>query len=193
MSSDKFKSIKTIEYTELKNDLRTGDLLLCSGEYLVSKLIKQVSNSLFSHVGIILEWKGLLLIIESVEDDGVRIVPLEHYLTNYENTNKSYDGKLYIARHKQLNEDGGEKQNTIIVKGLSLLNKNYDKSEIAQIVARIGLGVGKHRDNEEFICSEFVDVCFKEADICFTSDKKGFIFPEHIAADENVIPIARIG
>ncbi len=58
MSSDKFKSINTIEYTELKNDLRTGDLLLCSGEYLVSKLIKQVSNSLFSHVGIILKWKG---------------------------------------------------------------------------------------------------------------------------------------
>ncbi|KAA6452494.1 YiiX/YebB-like N1pC/P60 family cysteine hydrolase [Bacillus atrophaeus] len=192
MSSDKFKSINTIKYKELKNDLRTGDLLLCSGEYLVSKLIKQVSNSLFSHVGIIVKWKGLSLIIESVEDDGVRIVPLEHYLTNYENTNKRYNGKLYIARHKQLNEDESEKQNNIIVKGLSLLNKNYDKSEIAQIVARIGLGVGKHIDNEEFICSEFVDVCFKEADICFTSDTKGFIFPEHIAADVNVIPIAQI-
>ncbi|MEC2198088.1 YiiX/YebB-like N1pC/P60 family cysteine hydrolase [Bacillus subtilis] len=192
MSTDKFESIKIIKYRDLNNDLKNGDLLLCSGEYLVSKLIKQVSNSQFSHVGFIVKWKGLSLLIESVEDDGVRIVPLEHYLNNYENTNKGYNGKLYIARHKQLNNDNVEKQNKIIVKGLSLLNKNYDKSEIAQIVARIGLGLGKHKNNEEFICSEFVDVCFKEADICFSSDEKGFIFPEHIAADPNVIPIAQL-
>ncbi|MEM5687949.1 hypothetical protein AAHB49_25150 [Bacillus cereus] len=46
----------------------------------MSKLIKKVSESMFSHTGIIVKWGEHTLIMESVEDDGVRIVPLEHYI-----------------------------------------------------------------------------------------------------------------
>ena len=61
-------------------------------------------------------------------------------------------------------------------KAVDLLNRNYDKDEIAKIVARIGLGIGRHRNDKEYICSEFVDECFKELEIKLSRDRAGFIF-----------------
>jgi uncharacterized protein YycO len=195
MGTDKFNNIKIDKYENLINVLKTGDIFLCSGNYLVSKLIKKVSESMFSHTGIIVKWGEHTLIMESVEDDGVRIVPLEHYIKNYENSNNRYNGSLFIARHELLQNvnDDSEMIRNLIKVGFSLLNSGYDKNEIAQIVARIGLGIGRHEDNNEYICSEFVNECFKKKiGVEFLTDSEGFIFPEHIVADHHVLPIAQI-
>lgn len=194
MGTDKFKNIRIEKYDDLIKDLKSGDILLCSGNYLVSELIKSVSNSMFSHVGIIVKWEENVMFMESVEDDGVRMIPLEHYINNYENSNSRYNGSLYVARHKSLENlnNGDDKVKNLIKEGLSLLNRPYDKDEIARIVARIALGLGKHSDDYEYICSEFVDECFKKIGIKFITDSEGFIFPEHIAADQNIDPIAQI-
>jgi hypothetical protein len=77
-------------------------------------------------------------------------------------------------------------------RAIDLLNRNYDKNEIAEIVARIGLDIGRHRNDDEYICSEFVNECFKQLDIELLLDPMGFIFPEHIAADQKVKPLFEI-
>lgn len=194
MGTDKFKNIRAEKYDNLIKDLKSGDILFCSGNYLISQLIKSVSKSMFSHVGIIVKLEENILLMESVEDDGVRMVPLDHYINNYENSNNRYNGSLYVARHKLLEDlsDEDDKIRKLIKEGLSLLNRSYDKNEIAQIVARIGLELGKHNDNKEYICSEFVNECFKKINIEFLVDSKGYIYPEHIAADPNTSPIAQI-
>jgi hypothetical protein len=194
MGTQKFKNIRIDKYENIINVLKTGDIFLCSGNYLVSQLIKEVSTSMFSHVGIIVKWGEHILLMESVEDDGVRIVPLDHYLYNYENSNQKYNGSLYVARHNLLANLNNEDENikTLTKTGLNLLNRSYDKNEIARIIARIGLGMGKHKDNNEYICSEFVNECFKKIGIEIMTGPEGFIFPEHIAADQNVEPIAQI-
>ena len=71
---------------QAKNNIKTGDILYCSGRYLVSEMIKKLSNSLFSHVTSLIYWNEHVLVLESVEDDGIRVVPLSHYLYNYENS-----------------------------------------------------------------------------------------------------------
>lgn len=194
MGTEKFKNIKVEKYENVVGVLKSGDIFLCSGNYWVSELIKKVSGSKFSHSGIIVKWGEYPLVMESVEDDGVRMVPLEQYVKNYENSNKRYNGSLYVARHKLLAKlnDEDEMIKNLIKNGLSLLNKGYDKNEIAQIIARIGIGVGKHKDNEKFICSEFVKECFHKIGIELLTDAHGFIFPGHIAADQHVVPIAQI-
>ena len=93
-----------------------------------------------------------------------------------------YNGELFIARHKAINDpnfDSG-KMAKMLGKAVDLLNHNYDKDEIAKIVARISLGIGRHSDDQEYICSEFVDECFKQLEIEITHDSKGFIYPEHV-------------
>ena len=188
MGTRKFNDLKNISYKLAKGEIKTGDILFCSGGYLVSELIKKLSNSLFSHVALLVIWNEHVLVVESVEDDGVRVVPLDHYLYNYENSKKKYKGKMYIARHGVVDSSDFDKEKikAMCDRAISLLNRNYDKEEIGRIVARIGLGLGRHKDDEEYMCSEFVDECFKEMGIGLSRDPMGFIFPEHIAADLNV-------
>ncbi|MEH7754765.1 YiiX/YebB-like N1pC/P60 family cysteine hydrolase [Bacillus toyonensis] len=191
MGTNKFNGINQISYEQAKKEIQTGDILLCSGHYLVSELIKKASDSIFSHVGVLFHWNNHIIILESVEDDGVRAVPLSHYMYNYENSKEKYNGEMYIARHKEIenNDFHTEKIMKMFEKAMDFLNRNYDKDEIAKIVARIGLGIGRHKDDDEYICSEFVDECFKQLEIEFSRDSMGYILPEHIAADPNTKPL----
>lgn len=188
MGTSKFSGINQMSYEQAKNHIKTGDLF-CSCRYLVSEMIKRFSNSLFSHVALLIYWNEHVLVLESVEDDGIRVVPLSHYLYNYENSKE-----MYVAGHEVVGSPGFNKEKIKMMcgKAIDLLNRNYDKEEIAKIVARIGLGIGRHRDDYEYMCSEFVDECFKQLEIELSRDPKGFIFPEHIAADPNVKPLFEI-
>ena len=188
MGTRKFNELKNISYELAKSEIKTGDIFFCSGRYLVSELIKKLSNSLFSHVGLLVHWNDHVLVVESVEDDGVRVVPLTHYLFNYENSKGKYKGKMYIARHGVVDSPDFDKEKikAMCDRAINLLNRNYDREEIGRIIARIGLGIGRHKDDEEYMCSEFVDECFKEMGIELSRDPMGFIFPEHIADDPNV-------
>lgn len=194
MGTSKFIGVKQLSYQLARNEIKTGDLLFCSGSHILSELIKKMSDSMFSHVALLCYWNDRVVVLESVEDDGVRAVPLSHYLYNYENSMKKYNGEMYLARHDEVGNpyfDSG-KINRMLGNAVDMLNRNYDKDEIARIVARVGLGVGKHKDDKAYICSEFVDECFKQMGIKFLRDAKGFIFPEHIAADSKVRPLFKI-
>ncbi|QUW23699.1 hypothetical protein JSQ81_09450 [Sporosarcina sp. Marseille-Q4063] len=194
MGSNKFDGINQVSYELAKNKIKTGDILFCSGRYLVSEMIKKLSNSIFSHVALLVCWNEHVLVLESVEDDGVRVVPLTHYLYNYENSKEMYNGEMYVARHEVVDSPDFDKEKIKSMCGnaINLLNRNYDKEEIAKIVARIALGIGRHRDDEEYMCSEFVDECFMQLEIEISRDPMGFIFPEHIAADPKVKPLFEI-
>lgn len=194
MGTTKFNELTQISYVEAIKEIKNGDIFFCSGRYLVSELIKKALNSIFSHVGLLYHWNNDVFLLESVEDHGVRAIPLFDYLENYENSNKKYNGEIYVARYKDFDtpDFDKEKLNNMFESAIKLLNRNYDKAEIAKIVARIGLNVGKHQDNDEYICSEFVDVCFKQIEIEFPRDQGGFIYPEHIAEDPNIQPLFEI-
>lgn len=194
MGTSKFNGIKQISYEQAKNKIKTGDILLCSGRHLVSEMIKKLSNSVFSHMALLVYWNEHVLVLESVEDDGVRVVPLSHYLYNYENSKEKYNGEMFIARHDLVDSPDFDKEKikSMCGKAIDLLNRNYDKDEIAKIVARISLGIGRHKEDFEYMCSEFVDECFKKLEIELSRDPMGFISPEHIAADPNVKPLFEI-
>lgn len=180
------KSLPVYSYQEARTKIQSGDFLLCSGEYLLSKAIKTASNSNYSHIGLLLHWNQRILLSESVEDDGVRLVPLSHYTSNYENTKKPYKGRLFIARHRVFTSAGQDQVNCVFGRAADLLNCNYDKGDIAKIVARISLGIGRRDQDEAFICSEFVAECMKEIGVTFPSDAGSFVYPEHIASSPQV-------
>lgn len=185
MATTKFDSLQKYSYQNARDKIQTGDILFCSGEYSMSKLIRHFSNSRFSHVGFVFKWNRRVMLVESVEDDGVRAVPLSHYLYDYENSGRQYEGLLYIGRHKNIPSDETT-INEMIGRAADLLNRAYDRDEIAKIALRVATGFGRSTPDDEYICSEFVEECFKTIGIVFQKDSAGFIFPEHIAADPNV-------
>lgn len=177
-------------YREIRAKLRSGDILFASGNYLVSEAIRTVTNSPWSHAGIVFRMNSIerILLLESVEDMGVRFVPLSKYLSDYENK-QPYQGRIVLARCGDLTPSAV----TALAKfGISELTRPYDKDEIAKIIARIALGYGRKERDREYICSELVYECFLRAGIKFPYNSDGFISPEDIWKDKRISPVCRI-
>ena len=183
-------ALPVLPYSDMRAKLRSGDLLFTSGDYLVSKAIQKVTNSPWSHVGIVIRLDSIdrMLLLESVEDMGVRFAPLSKYLKDYEN-GRPYKGRAVLARCKDVN---AETITGISTFGIDELTQPYDKDEIAKILARITLGIGKKERDREYICSELVYECFLHAGKEFTYDSRGFISPEDVWKDEKLSLVGRI-
>jgi len=131
-----------------------------------------------------------VLLLESVEDVGVRFAPLSKYLDDYED-GKPYKGPLVIARSEGLTMSAAKKAAQF---GTDKLTRPYDKAEIGAIVARIMLGESKPKRDDNYICSELVAECLVRAGIDADElyDKRGFVSPENIWRHPSVRLIARI-
>lgn len=186
-----------LSWQDIKESLRSGDLLLCSGESVVSQLIRQATGSIFSHVGLVLKLAetGQWLVLESVETKGVRCVSLEDgYLSNYNGNGQPYAGEMFIARHQSV---AGQSHHlpAMYQRAFSLLGDHYNDKAIFEIAARIGMrdiGIhsnGRLRPGRRYICSEFVYACFQSLNIQLAFDREGFIAPADIASDPAVEPL----
>jgi hypothetical protein len=184
MGTAKFEGLGKSRYGDIRAEMRTGDILLCAGNYPLSRMIEHFSDSMFSHVGLVYCWNERVLVFESVEDDGVRLVPLSHYVRDYENSGAAYDGRLFVGRHDDPLD--AARTNAMLGRAADDLNRKYDTDEMLAILARITMGLGRHVDDDAYICSEFVERCFREVGIGFARDAQDYIFPEHIAADPSV-------
>lgn len=184
------KAIPVTGYAAARPQLQSGDLLFASGDYLVSKAIREVTGSPWSHVGIVLRFAAVdrVLLLESVEDMGVRFAPLSRYLADYEN-GKPYRGRLLLARCKDLPAAAAT---AICAFGMDELTQPYDRDEVAKIVARIALGIGRKERDREYICSELVYECYERAGKMIAYNAKGFISPEDVWRDAGVEMLARV-
>lgn len=189
LTQRELNAIKVTPYKDLRPSLRSGDLFFCSGRYLVSKLIQTATDSPWSHVGIIFVIKAIdrVLLLESVEDVGVRLAPLSKYLEDYEDGNP-YKGALAVARCSSVTNESVTK---IACFGTDELTRPYDKEDIGRIVARIALGIGKRVRDRSYICSELVAECFGEAKIKFTGDGD-YVTPEDVWVNESVKLLGRV-
>jgi uncharacterized protein YycO len=149
------------DYGSIRHKLKSGDLLFTSGSYPASKLIQKFTDSVWSHVGIIFRVDSIdrVLLLESVEDMGVRFAPLSKYLDDYEN-GKPYRGRMLVARRQDLSTQA---ITDLARTGIGELTRPYDRDEIAKIMVRIAMGKGKAERDREYICSELVHECFERA------------------------------
>lgn len=203
-STQKFDELNQVSYRDLREQIQDGDLLFCGGEYAFSKLIRYLSGrSRVSHVGIVYWWNGRLMLLESVETDGVRVVPVSQYLVNYENSGKPYNGRVYLARERRLHmalasrgAAGGRESNSMVLELLreaaTLLNKKFSFRDVLIFFWQGNTGRERHEDDDQFLCSEFVAKCFERIGITYPDDGRGFIAPEHIAMSEDVEGLVEI-
>lgn len=195
-----WKKFSPEPFAQAKQKLQSGDILLASGNGVVSNLIRKATDSSFSHVGLILqlETSGQWLVLESVETRGVRCVTLEDgYLTNYCDSGCAYDGRLMVARCDELKNTVAA-MTKLYTRAFSLLGDHYNKEEIFEIGTRIvaaKLGVranGKLQTGTKYICSEYVYACLCAAGVKLAYDKDGFIAPKDIAQAPSVNPVVQL-
>lgn len=185
--AEKLKAMPKLDYeSKVRPHLKSGDLFFASGNYPGSQLIQWATKSMWSHVGVIfrVEQINRVLLLESVEDAGVRFAPLSKYLKDYEE-GEPYDGEIYISRYTK-KDFAQEEFIKMAQAGCDRLARPYDGDEILKIGAAIVLGRKKIERDQEYICSELVWECFKAAGIEFRYDEDKFISPENIAQDKDV-------
>ncbi len=179
LAKKSIKSLPVLSYHAARAELRSGDLLFCSGSYLFSGLIQRFTGSVWSHVGVIYrdEALGRVFVLESETGIGVRLVPLSKYLRDYHGRRKPYRGQIVVGR---LNPGLAPDQvRRAVSHGMDLLTRPYDNGEILRIALRILLRVGRGRRDRKYICSELVDECFHKAGIQFERPDN-YISPDDI-------------
>ena len=177
--------------------IRNGDLLFCSADDPFSRLIGWSTKSPWTHVGIAWRWEsvGRIVALECVQKIGVHSVAIERFISQTSSGQRPYPGKIVLARHADI-EARGELQ-PLIHYAIDCMGDPFSPAEIAKIGMRIAFArTGREmpeqlKAKDEFICSEYVDRCYRKVGVEIPWDGKGFIAPSDIANDPKVKAVAR--
>jgi cell wall-associated NlpC family hydrolase len=185
LAKKEIKRLPVVPYEHVRDELRSGDLVFCSGSYVFSGLIQRFTGSVWSHVGVIYrdDVLGRVFVLESETGVGVRLVPLSKYLRDYHGRNRPYRGQIVIGRIAP--DLDTAKVHQAVSFGMDLLTKPYDNGEILRIAMRIALRIGRRTHDRKFICSELVDECFHSVGLRFTRPDN-YISPDDIWRNECV-------
>ncbi len=189
-----FPTLPLVDYADVRGEIQSGDLLLCSGSYAFSKLIQRATASVWSHVALLLRLAELdrVMVLESIEGHGVRTIALSEYVRNFEGSGVGYKGRVAIARHSQFaaaaNQDGLKAMSQF---ALDRFGFPYSDEDIARITLRIVAGsLGITHDQmergEADICSEYVDRCYNTLGIHVVFDPRGFCAPSDFGRSPDV-------
>ena len=181
-------------YEAVRDEIRTGDLLLASGSSAMSKMIQAGTDSVMSHVGVLLRIDSInrILVIESVESIGVRPCTLNKYVHNYDGQGHPYPGKLYLARHAAVSVADAATFCTFSQQAVDLFGCVYDNKQIAAITlrvvaAKLGLRPQPRRpEDNTFICSELADMILRSIGVTVPYNHANYIAPADFAACEDV-------
>jgi hypothetical protein len=192
---DKFPAGPALAYDTLRAKLKTGDVLICSGTGIFSGMIQQATDSVWSHVGMIVRLDDVdrVMLLESLEPVGVRTVRLSSYLDGYDPQKRTaYKGGLVIIRHKDFTAGvPNSKLRKLIQFAVDRFGYPYDRDEIAKIASRIMAWkipftkrqMRRIEPDEEYICSEYVAKCYEEIGISVQWNPAGFVAPADFASD----------
>lgn len=196
ISIRRFPKREEHDYDQIRSEIRSGDLLLCSGSGFFSRMIQASTESIWSHVGLVMRLDSIdrVMVLESLEPQGVRTVPLRKYLVDYDNRGNPYPGGIVIARHQAFENVAANRLQRLGQFAADLFGYPYDKDEIAKIAARILASripfTQKDRKalkrDREYICSEYVWECYRQLGIRIEHDPRGFIAPSDFANAKDV-------
>lgn len=195
--------VQLFDYNEIRDTIRSGDYLLCSGEGGISKAIRWFTGSDLSHEARLFWVKGCLLVKESVEGQGVRWIPLSNYVKDLGSSGKGYPGRLFLYRHKRLDTADTVRMERVFRWCVEKLGTKYDKLGLVKtgwILLKFKLGFSRKRklDRDDiYFCSEFsyeLDKVWDGDDPVLRGghDPKGFVTPATRAMNPDVNAYAEI-
>jgi hypothetical protein len=198
---DVLRSLRPQPYSAIRDQVRDGDLLLCSATDRFSRLIRWATASPWSHVAIAFRLDAIdrVLVLECVEKIGVRAVPLSTFVSRTSSGVQPYPGKILLARHEAMAAKSRRNPWTKIATfAFDRLGERFSQAEVLKIAMRIIAGRFRRRlhpilaPKDEFICSEYVARCLHTVGVEIPWDGLGFVAPSDIANDPRVTAIALI-
>lgn len=188
-----FHVLPVMPYDDARAQLETGDLLVASGRYLFSRLVRWGTRSQASHVGVIyrVAEADRVLVLESVEVQGFRFAPLSTMVTGPH----AYRGEIVVLRLKGSVRAEGVRAASQW--GLDQLAKPYAYAKVAYLALRLlmpRLGWWPKPRPDAYICSEAAAKWYALAGVKLAvwGDAPGFVTPAQLLMDPAFELIGRL-
>jgi hypothetical protein len=166
-----------LEYAEVRDQFKSGDIVLFKGRGLISNLIKKFTKSEYSHSGIVSWWNERLMVLEAV-GKGVVVTALSSNVKNYHGDIEWYSCKEELSEIRR---------NSLVAYAQLELGKDYDTMQLIKIALRriFKLPIDdydKLRSRPKQFCSCYVSSAYTAIDIDLKEGASNdFTTPDDIA------------
>ncbi len=171
-----------MKYSEIRNSLRTGDIILFSGKGTISRTIQMFTRSKWSHVGMairseewdmLLSWESTTLSkLKDIQSDtarqGVQLVPLSERI-------RTYDGDIGIRQLGDHDTKPSYMKEQLMKFRQEVRGRPYEQNKLELIKSAYD---GPFGHNEEDLSSIFCSELVAEA-----YQRMGFL-SEHMSSNE---------
>lgn len=159
---------KRLDYAAARSTVRDGDVLLWRGSSWLSQVIRWAGRSPYSHAGLAVWIRGRLMVAESRERKGIRLLPLRSAVAG-----AAVD--LYgVKASLQTSSEPGSVRERVVLRALELLGEPYGYRRILliafgriPILGRLVFGSSWSSDDERvvdgrlgLVCSAYVALCW---------------------------------
>ncbi len=163
-------------YTATREELESGDLLLFRGKGFISMMIRALTNSPYSHAGLVYRFEGRVYCLEAV-GHGVRLILMSEL-------KKRYDGGIdyYVV-------DGADKpvRERAIGFCFQQLGKLYSKRGIVRfLIALLFDKKSSSDEDDEWFCSELVAAAYEKQHMALCSSEAFYTSPNDLALSPRV-------
>lgn len=161
-SSSVIPEAKPLLYSQVRDSIADGDVILFRGERKLSRVISRVAHSPYSHVGLVLTWYGRRILL-SAEMPKVQALPLGLAVVGYRGRLDWY--RLTPAARARLAID------RLALEALANLGVEYGATSLLSLAAHYSLGLPSKEDEDadregtlhSVVCSQYVSRCFRRA------------------------------
>jgi hypothetical protein len=154
---------RPVDYSAIRTTIQNGDIVMFRGKSWMSRAIRWVTSSPYSHAGVVAWWHGHLIVIEAVSKgiSATRLSVVVH----------EYDGNCELwTTDNQLERDA------VTAAARNLLGRRYSMWTLVVNLRRMVLGKRAGDDvdprawPEKFVCSEFVSRVWREGGLDLKPD-----------------------
>ena len=150
-----------MKYEDLRAGIKTGDLLLCSGDSLASEIIEKATDGRFSHVAVFFWMDDGLFIAEEWQTSGFQIMPASQKIAQVE-------GKCFlgIAPESVRDNNGG------VLTEISLYRSDKSKQPygwdtLVKVFNADEFGTVYDSAKVQAVCSVFAQLCWAQCKYVF--------------------------
>lgn len=157
MADDFLPAERRVPYSQVRNRIEDGDVILFRGNAELSGVIRDIAQSAYSHVGIVLTWYGRRMLL-SAEMPTVQAVPLGIVVAKYNGRIDWY--KLTPEARAKLDIQ------RLALEALVNIGIEYGTEKLFELASHFIFGTEASDDNTRprtVICSQYVSRCFRVA------------------------------
>ena len=163
---------RSLTYESVRDELRTGDIVLFSGKGAVSNIIKLATSSAWSHVGMVLRlpqsgavflWESTTLsnlkdVVDGKAKRGVQLVLLSDRL-------RTYDGRAQIRHLESFDVTEGMYYNLMQFRE-DVRGRTYEESRVELAKAAYDGPLGANEEDlSSLFCSELVAEAYQRLEL----------------------------